>query len=127
MTASIQRIMPAVLEIQHQQYIPGTTDHRGNPVPTYADPVTRLVIGFYRPGSPTDPISIDYLARIVAEIMMLTYEPTVYNKLDNVLIFDGAELLAYEVQGNPLSWAVGYPWQHYAPLLGGEVHIRRVE
>jgi hypothetical protein len=127
MTASVQRVMPAARQVQHQQYLPGATDHRGNPIPSYADPVTRQVIGFYRPGNPTDPISVDYMARIIAEIMMLTYEPTVYNKLDNVLIWDGAETLAYEVQGNPISWSVGYPWERYAPLLAGEVHIRRVQ
>jgi hypothetical protein len=125
---SVQRVMPAVIQVQHQVYTAdGGTDARGNPTGALAAAVTRNVIGFYRPGNPTDPITVEYMARVISEIMMMSYEPTLYNKLDRVLVFDGAETLAYEVQGQPISWAVGYPWQRYAPLLGGEVHIRRVE
>jgi hypothetical protein len=120
-------VFPTAIQVQHLVYTPdGGTDARNNPTGALAPAVIRQVIGFYRPGS-TDPITVEYMARTVSELIMFCFDPTDYNKLDQVLVFDGAQTLAYEVQSQPISWATGYPWRRYAGLLGGEVHIRRVE
>jgi hypothetical protein len=121
-------VYPADIQVQHLVYVPdGGTDSRGNPTGVLDAPVIRQVIGFYRPGPQPDPISLDYMARTITQLVMLVYEPTLYNKLDQVWAYDGAEWLAYQVQNQPISWATGYPWRRYAALFGGEVYIRRVE
>jgi hypothetical protein len=124
-------VLPATIEVQHQVYeYTGTTDARGNKVGALADPVTRLVISFYRLGweSPRhDPISLDYEARTITDLLMLVPDPNIYKKLDRVLIPSGSDWVAYEVQNITISWSEGFTWRRYAPLLGGEVHIRRVQ
>lgn len=128
MTSSV---LPATIQIQHQVYtVDGGTDARGNPTGTLADPVNRNVIGFYRldwAGPHPDPISVDYLARTITELLMLTHEPGVYKKLDRVLLNDGTKNLAYEVQNRPIPWSAGFTWSNYSSMLAGEVHIRRVQ
>lgn len=120
-------VFPTSIEVQHLAWVPDAgTDDRGNPTGAFAAPVTRQVIGFYRPGS-TDPISLEFVARTISELTMLCFDPTDYNKLDQVQAFDGAQTLTFLVQQQPISWATGYPWRRYAPLFGGEVIIRRVE
>lgn len=124
-------VLPATIEIQHQVYTAdGGTDNRGNPTGALASSVTRYVVGFYRlhwADPHPDPISVDFLSRTIADLVMLTYEPNVYKKLDRVLLFDGTEWLAYEVQNQPISWSSGFSWQRYSSLLAGEVRVRRVE
>jgi hypothetical protein len=121
-------VFPTALQVLHLVYTPdGDTDSRGNPTGALGLPIPRKVIGFYRPGAPNDPISMDYMARTISEIVMFVYDPTDYNKLDEVQVNDGAQTLVYRVQGQPMSWATGYPWRAYAGLLGGEVHLKRVE
>lgn len=124
-------ILPAAIPIQHLVWTPaGTKDSRGNPVGALAAPVTRQVIGFYRMDlGRTDPVSVDFLARTIADLMMLVPSTDVnfYNKLDRVIASNGSETLTYEVQNQPISWSAGFTWRRYAALLAGEVHIRRVE
>lgn len=120
-------VFPTSIQIEHLVWMPDAgIDNRGNPTGALADPVMRQIIGFYRPGS-SDPISLDFVARTISELIMLCFNPTDYNKLDIVLASDGAQTLAFEVQNQPISWATGYPWRRYAGLFGGEVIIRRVE
>lgn len=128
MTSSI---LPATIQIQHQVWTTdGGTNARGNPTGALADPVNRMVVGFYRmhwADPHPDPVSVDFLARTISDLVMLTHEPTVYKKLDRVLLNSGAGNLAFEVQNVPISWSPGFTWQRYAPLLAGEVHVRRVQ
>lgn len=127
------QILPANIAIQHLVWTPdGGTDSRGNPTGGLADPVTRYVIGFYRmhwADPHPDPISLDFESRTIADLVMLvpSSDANLYHKLDRVLASDGAETLAYEVQNQPISWSAGFTWRKYAPLLGGEIHIRRVQ
>ena len=126
-------VLPAMIQVQHQVWTPdGGTDSRGNPTGAFADAVDRFVIGFYRmhwADPHPDPISLDFLARTIADLVMLvpSTDANLYHKLDNVLLYDGAEWLTYEVQNQPISWSSGFTWQHYASLLAGEVHVRRVQ
>ena len=125
-------VLPANIHIRHQIYeTNGGTDARGNPTGSLADPVDRYVIAIYRlhwADPHPDPISVDFLSRTISDALMLVPDPTIYKKLDRVLVFDGvSEWLAYEVLNQPISWSAGFTWQRYAPLLGGEVRIRRVE
>ena len=114
-------VYPTAITVEHLVWTPDAgTDSRGNPTGAFAAPVTRQIIGFYRPGS-TDPITIQMVARTVSELVMLCYDPTDYNKLDQVQAFDGAETLTFLVQQQPISWATGYPWRRYAALLAAGV------
>lgn len=124
-------VLPATIEVQHQSWTTdGSTNNRGNPTGALSDPVTRYVVGFYRlkwADPHPDPISVDFLSRTIADLVMLTHEPNVYKKLDRVLLNDGDEWLAYEVLNQPISWSNGFSWKRYSSLLAGEVHVRRVE
>lgn len=129
-------IYPELVEIRHQSYVFDTdangdpvTDDHGNQTGHLADPVSRQAFTFYQVDwqhPHPDPISIEYVDRTIAEIILMVNNPYDYKKLDRVLIFNGAEWLAYEVMNLSVSWAPGYPWQRYANLFGGEVHGRRV-
>ena len=124
-------VLPATIGILHQVYVfDGGTNARGNPTGALADPVPRKVIAFYRldwASGGHDPISIDFVARTIADLIMLVPDPTLYKKLDRVLLNSGAQELVYDVQNVPISWSKGFMWQRYSPLLAGEVHIRRVQ
>lgn len=126
-------ILPANIPVQHLVWtVDGGTNDRGNPTGALANAVTRYVIGFYRlhwADPHPDPISVDFLSRTIADLVMMvpSTDVNLYKKLDRVLVSNGADDLAYEVLNQPISWSAGFTWQKYAPLLGGEVHIRRVQ
>jgi len=123
-------ILPAQIEFQHQVYVfDGGTDSHGNPTGALAAPVTKHAITIYQidwQKPHPDPISIEYVDRTIAEILMMVPDPWNYKKLDRLLINNGIEVLAYEVMNQSISWGPGYPWQRYGSLFGGEVHGRRV-
>jgi hypothetical protein len=126
-------ILPAAIAIKHRMYnATSADDSHGNPVGALSEPVDRQVIGIYRlkwSDSEKDRVSLDFLSRTVVDVIMLVpgSDVSLYKKLDQVLIFDGAQWLAHEVQNPPISWSSGFTWQRYAKLLAGEVHIRRVQ
>lgn len=126
-------VFPTTITIQHLAYtFTGGNDARGNPIGSLGAPVDRQIIGFYRmhwADPHPDPISVDFLSRTIADIVMLvpSADANLYNKLDRVLATNGADVLTYEVQNQPISWSAGFTWQRYASILAGEVHIRRVE
>lgn len=129
-------VLPANIEIQHQSYVFNTDDDgnpvldsRGNPTGALAEPVTRYAINVYQVDwqkPHPDPISIEYLERTIAEIIVMVPDPYNYKKLDRVLIWNGAETLAYEVMNLSISWGPGFFFPRYGGLFGGEVHGRRV-
>jgi hypothetical protein len=121
-------IFPASIEIQHQIWTATGTDTHGNPTGTLSAPIARLIIGIQQLGDGrVDPISVDYDERTITDLILEVPDPTLYKKLDNVLVNNGIQWLTYEVQGKPVSWSRGLPWQRYAPIFGGTVHVRRVE
>jgi hypothetical protein len=126
-------VLPATIQIQHLVWTAdGGTNNRGNPTGALGAPAYRYVIGFYRlhwADPHVDPISVDFLERTIADIVMLVPSTDVglYGKLDQVLAYDGTQWLDYEVQNAPIPWSAGFTWQRYSPMLAGEVHIRRVE
>ncbi|MGZ6800657.1 MAG: hypothetical protein ACXVGR_12615 [Mycobacteriaceae bacterium] len=123
-------VYPENVEVKHRSYVfDGGTDAHGNPTGALADPVTRYAFTVYQVDwqhPHPDPISIEYLDRTIAEIILMVSDPYNYKKLDEVQIFNGAEWQAYEVMNQSISWGPGFPWQRYANLFGGEVHGRRV-
>lgn len=120
-------ILPATIQIQHQVYNPSGTDAHGNPTGTLADPVTRYIIGIQQlHDGRVDPISVEFVERTIVDLILEVPTPRLYKKLDRVLVNNGNEWLAYEVQGQPVSWSNGLPWQRYSGLFGGTVHVRRV-
>jgi hypothetical protein len=121
-------VFPATIEIQHQIWTVTGTDGHGNPIGSLSDPIIRYIIGIQQLGDGrVDPISIEYDERTITDLILEVPDPTLYKKLDNVLVNNGDEWLAYEVQGKPVSWSRGLPFQRYASLFGGTVHVRRVE
>lgn len=121
-------IFPCLVEIQHQIWTSTGTDAHGNPTGSLSAPITRMIIGIQQLGDGrVDPISVDYDERTITDLILEVPDPTLYSKLDNVLIYDGADWEAYEVQGKPVSWSRGLPFQRYAAIFGGTVHVRRVE
>jgi hypothetical protein len=122
-------VFPASIEIQHQSYVvDGGTDADGNPTGALAAPVTRFIIGIQQLGDGrVDPISIEYVERTITDLLLEVPDPTPYKKLDRVLVNNGNESLSYEVQNRFTSWSNGLPWQRYASLFGGTVHVRRVD
>lgn len=120
-------IFPASVPIQHQVFSVTGTDAHNNPVGELAAPVTRYIIGIQQlHDGKVDPISIEFVERTIVDLILEVPDPKLYKKLDRVLVNNGNEWLAYEVQGQPVSWSNGLPWQRYAPLFGGTVHVRRV-
>jgi hypothetical protein len=120
-------IFPASVEIQHQVWTQTGTDGHNNPIGTLASPVTRYIIGIQQlQDGRVDPISLDYVERTIIDLILEVPDPTLYKKLDNVLVYNGTEWLTYEVQNRPVSWSNGLPWQRYASIFGGTVHVRRV-
>lgn len=129
-------VFPDSIPLQHQSFVFETdgngdpvTDAHGNPIGALSDPVTRYAITLYQVdwAQPhPDPISIEYVNRTIAEILLMVADPYNYKKLDRILIFNGIETLAYEVMNQSISWGPGYPWPRYRNLFGGEVHGRRV-
>lgn len=124
-------VLPATITIQHQVFTTTGTDEHNNPIGTLADPVDRSVIGVYQFGADhdhgeVDPISVEYAARTIIDMVLQVPDPTLYKKWDNVLIFDGDNWIAFEVQGRPVDWRLGIPWPRYGGLFGGIVHARRV-
>jgi hypothetical protein len=86
-----------------------------------------MIIGIQQLGDGrVDPISIEYVERTIVDLILEVPDATVYNKLDNVEVNDGTEWQTYSVQGQPVSWSDGLPWQRYAQIFGGTVHVRRV-
>lgn len=132
-------VFTAQLRVQHLKYVVQTdsngktvTDARGNPVGALAAPVTRSVVSIWRKGwedPAIDRITVDFQGRTDADYLMLvpSADVNLYDKLDRVLINNGSEVLAYEVQGQSTSWTAGFPWTRYSALLSGEVHVRRVQ
>lgn len=120
-------VFPAKIPIKHYVYTGSTDDAHGNPTPTYASPVTRLIIGVQQLGDGrVDPISVEYVERTIIDLIIQVPDPTLYKKLDNIGFNNTVEWLLYEVQGQPVSWSDGLPFQRYAPLFGGTLHVRRV-
>jgi hypothetical protein len=120
-------IFPTDIEIKHQIFMVTGTDSHGNPVGSLSDPITRFIIGIQQLGDGrVDPISVEYVERTIIDLILQVPDPTLYKKLDNVLVFNGEEWLAYEVQNRPVSWSNGLPWQRYSKVFGGTVHVRRV-
>lgn len=120
-------IFPASVPIQYQEFSVTGTDAHNNPVGTLAEPVTRYIIGIQQlHDGRVDPISIEYVERTIVDLLLEVPDPRQYKKLDRVLVNNGNEWLAYEVQGQPVSWSDGLPWQRYSTLFGGTVHVRRV-
>ena len=129
-------VYPENVAVQHRSFVWETdtngnpvTDAHGNPVGALAAPVTRYAFTVYQVDwqhPHPDPISIEFLDRTIAEIILMVSDPYDYKKLDEVQIWNGAEWLAYEVMNLSISWGPGFPWQRYAGLFGGEVHGRRV-
>lgn len=121
-------VFPATIPIQHYVYTGSTDDAHGNETPTYADPVTRMIIGIQQLGDGrVDPISVEYVERTITDLIIQVPDPTLYKKLDNIGVNNTVEWLLYEVQGKPVSWSNGLPWQRYSSLFGGTLHVRRVE
>jgi hypothetical protein len=121
-------IFPASIEILHQIFTVTGTDSHGNPVGSLSEPITRLIIGIQQLGDGrVDPISIEYVERTITDLILEVPDPTLYKKLDSVSVYNGVEWLAYEVQGKPVSWSRGLPWQRYSSIFGGTVHVRLVE
>lgn len=120
-------ILPATIPIQHQVFTPGGVDAHNNPTGRLSDPVTRYIIGIQQlHDGRVDPISVEFVERTITDLILEVPNPRLYKKLDRVLVNNGNEWLAYEVQGQPVSWSNGLPWQRYAGLFGGTVHVRRV-
>jgi hypothetical protein len=122
-------IFPTSVEIQHLQWVKdGSTDADGNPTGAFSDPVVRLIIGIQQLGDGrVDPISVEYVERTITDLLLQVPDTTPYKKLDRVLVNNGVEWLAYEVQNRPVSWSNGLPWQRYSQIFGGTVHVRRVD
>lgn len=121
-------VFPLSIEIQHQIFTATGTDGHGNPTGALSDPIPRQIIGIQQLGDGrVDPISVDFDQRTVTDLILQVPDPTLYKKLDNVLVFNGDEWLAYEVQGKPVNWSLNMPWQRYSKIFGGTVHVRRVE
>lgn len=123
-------IFPSKVPIQHQSYeFDGGTDAHGNPTGALSAPITRYAITVYQVDwqqPHPDPISIEYLDRTIVEILMMVSDPENYKKLDNIIINNGVEDLAYEVMNQSISWGPGFFFPRYGSLFGGEVHGRRV-
>lgn len=120
-------VLPTNITIQHQVFNATGTDAHNNPIGELEAPVTRLIIGIQQlHDGRVDPISVEYVERTIIDLIIQVPDPTLYKKLDRVLVNNGAEWLAYEVQNRPVSWSNGLPWQRYAGLFGGTVHVRRV-
>jgi hypothetical protein len=120
-------IFPASIPIQHYVWTQTGTDAHNNPVGSLAAPVTRMIIGIQQLGDGrVDPISVEYVERTIVDLILEVPTPSLYKKLDNVAVNNGVEWLTYEVQGQPVSWSDGLPWQRYAQIFGGTVHVRRV-
>jgi hypothetical protein len=127
-------VLPANIAIQHQVWVwevdgqgNPVLDGDGNPQGSLAAPVTRYIIGIQQlHDGRVDPISIEYVERTITDLILEVPDPTLYKKLDRVLVDTTGEQAAYEVQGRPVNWRIGLPWQHYANLFGGTVHVRRV-
>lgn len=120
-------IFPTDVQIQHQVFTPNGTDAHNNPIGTLAAPVIRNIIGIQQLGDGrVDPISVDFVERTIVDLILQVPNPKLFKKLDRVLVNNGIEWLAYEVQGQPVSWSNGLPWQRYASIFGGTVHVRRV-
>jgi hypothetical protein len=127
-------VLPAKIPIQHQVWVwqvdsqgKQVLDADGNPVGSLAAPVTRYIIGIQQlHDGRVDPISVEYVERTITDLILEVPDPTLYKKLDRVLVNTTGETVAYEVQGRPVNWQIGLPWQHYSKLFGGTVHVRRV-
>lgn len=120
-------VFPCNVEIKHQIFTATGMDGHNNPIGTLSDPITRFIIGIQQLGDGrVDPISIEYVQRTIVDLILQVPDPTLYKKLDNVLVYNGTEWLAYEVQNRPVSWSNGLPWQRYSKIFGGTVHVRRV-
>lgn len=127
-------VFPAQIPIQHQVFVfevDGSNnpvlDADGNPKGSLADPVTRMIIGIQQLGDGrVDPISVEYVERTITDLILEVPDPTLYKKLDRVLVNNSIEWLAFEVQNRFTSWSNGLPWQRYSKLFGGTVHVRRV-
>jgi|SRR5581483_7171482 len=120
-------VFPATIEIQHQVFQDTGTDAHGNPTGALSAPVTRFIIGIQQlHDGRVDPISVEFVERTIIDLILEVPDPTLYKKLDRVLVNNGTEWLAYEVQNRPVNWANGLPWQRYSGLFGGTVHVRRV-
>lgn len=127
-------VFPASVPIRHQVYLAAVDssgnqilDADGNPTGALSNSVTRYIIGIQQlHDGRVDPISVEYVERSIIDLILEVPDPTLYKKLDRVLVNNGTEWLAYEVQNRPVSWAQGFPWQRYSRLFGGTVHIRRV-
>lgn len=120
-------IFPCQVEIQHQVWTQTGTDAHNNPVGELSDPIPRMIIGIQQLNDGrVDPISIEYVERTIIDLLLEVPDPTLYKKLDNVLVNNGTEWLTYEVQNRPVSWSNGFPWQRYKSIFGGTVHVRRV-
>jgi hypothetical protein len=120
-------IFPCAVEIQHQVWTQTGLDAHNNPIGELSDPIIRMIIGIQQLNDGrVDPISIEYVERTIIDLLLEVPDPKLYKKLDNVLVNNGVEWLTYEVQNRPVSWSNGLPWQRYASIFGGTVHVRRV-
>ncbi|WP_067428525.1 hypothetical protein [Nocardioides jensenii] len=106
------------LQVRRRQDGPAKDSH-GNPVITYADPISWPVFG-YAPGASdrtTDP------NRDLSLILWTVYAPAGGNapgELDRVLL-GGTE---YDIETRPDDWTHG-PWAH--PTAGLVVELKRAE
>jgi hypothetical protein len=124
-------VLQAEIAIQHLVYVPhtGSTGRHGSSQEgTHAAPVTRYAYQIYparwqRPVP--DPINLEDIARTVTDLIMDVPDPSVYKKLDDVLI----QGISFQVQGLPdyTGWGDGLQiMSEYDDMFGGIVLVKRV-
>lgn len=131
---AIPSLIPAETFIGHRIWSDaGTKDTHGNKNGTYSSPaIARQAQMFYQAGT-QQPVSPDYAARQVQELIVAVPDPDVYSKRDQVLIGgqaqpDGTYVggRAFFMDGHPENFSDGSLMPSVTAGLGGQLHLKRV-
>lgn len=122
-------VLDAEIPIYHQVFIPPLGGVGRNNPGSLSDPILRFVYSVAPMASwgsvRADPIDVDAVARTVQDILIDVPDPSLYKKLDTVVI----QGVSYEIQGQPdqNDWGANMPFADYDDMFGAVVHARRVQ
>jgi hypothetical protein len=130
---AIPSLIPEPQVVGHQVWSPnGSKDTHGNDEGTYAPAITRPAQCFYQAGT-QQPVSPDYAARQVQELIVMVSNPGIYSKRDRVLVggtgtvgqpYTGGR--AFFMDGHAEDFSGGSPFPLETAGFGGQLHIKRV-
>lgn len=130
---AIPSLIPAPYKIGWRQWQDGGGfDARGNRSGSLAPAVTMPAQGFYQSGT-QQPVSVEYAARQVQEIVVMVPDGTPYGKRDQILLGGAPQLdgsytggRAFSMEGHVEDYIQGSPFVEINGVFGAQLHLKRV-